>query len=579
MKSLILEQRWLSDFPDAQTVEDLARRSSVPSLVASFLLQRGIRTPDQVARHLSPTLSSLSDPWMLSDMDRAVSRLVSAVERGERIGVFGDYDADGVTATALTMQFLQELGLGALPYIPDREQEGYGLNVEGIRTLVRQGCTLIVTVDCGVTNHEEVALAGSLGADVIVTDHHEPSDTLPAALAVINPKRADSRFAFRELSGVGVAFNLVRALRSRLHELGHWRDGRVPNLKVYLDLVAIGTIADVVPMLGDNRIMTRAGMEVLDHGCRPGLEALKSVCGANSAITAFDVGFRLAPRINAAGRMAHATDALRLLLSRDRDEALGLARTLHQLNQSRQNEEARILAEAREMVFALGARSSYVLASRSWRKGVVGIVASRLVEECSRPVLLLAVDGEKAQGSGRSPEGLNLHETLTACSRYLTAFGGHKAAAGISLPFGALRDFSAAFEQAVTVRLAAAASDHGLRVDFFASVEELTDPLFHHHYDLLEPFGAGYPAPLFSLRDFTVSRARVVGQNHLKLTLAGSSVSDSRRDLDVVAWGLGDKVGLAWADLELACMPCFNMWGGRRRLELRLKDARYRSGS
>jgi single-stranded-DNA-specific exonuclease len=515
----------------------------------------------------------------MMDMDKAVDRLVKAVAQREQVAVFGDYDVDGVTSAALVSGFLEGLGLKVTVYIPHRENEGYGLNAEGLSNLASRGCKLLITVDCGISDNEEVALAGELGMDVIITDHHEPPDSLPCALAVLDPKRSDCDFAFKELAGVGVVFNLVMALRHRLRKLGHWKDGKEPNLKKYLDFVALGTVADVVPLLGDNRILVRAGLEVLDGSDRPGIKALKAVCSLDSGITSTDIAFRIGPRINAAGRMAHADKAFRLLVTDDESEAKQLADELHLLNQDRQAEEKHIFNEALDKIRSLEKQPAYVLSSPAWKIGIIGIVASRLVEQFHRPMILLALDGDEAHGSGRSPEGINLYESLCACSGHLSSFGGHRAAAGMRLPSDSVEGFCTAFQEVVASVLEQNDISPRLMVDCTADIEELIDPGFSRFYEHLEPFGAGYPAPLFAVRDFSVRQSRVVGNGHLKLSLTsrtGLKNEYMRGKMDLVGWGHGDKLGLPWEELELACMPCINVWQGRKQLELRLKDIRYR---
>jgi len=579
MSSVILEKPW--DFASLNTlvIDELAKKSGIPDIIAKFLYQRGISTPEAVSQHLSPKLKSLGDPWKMMDMDKAVDRLVKAVAGKEQVAVFGDYDVDGITSSALVFEFLEDLGLKTTVYIPHREKEGYGLNAEALRNLASRGCRLLITVDCGISDNEAVALAEELGMDVIITDHHEPPDSLPVASAVLNPKRPDCAFAFKELAGVGVAFNLVRALRHRLYELGHWNGAQIPNLKKYLDFVALGTVADVVPLLGDNRILVRAGLEVLDGCDRPGIKALKALCSLDSGITSRDIAFRIAPRINAAGRMAHADKAFKLLITKDESKAKQLACELHLLNQKRQTEENKILNQALDKIRLLERQTAYVLSSHEWKRGIIGIVASRLVEQLHRPVILLAMDGDEAHGSGRSPEGINLYESLCACSGHLSSFGGHMAAAGISLPSDSVKVFCKAFQKVVASILEQIDVRPRLMVDCTAGIEELIDPDFSRFYEYLQPFGAGYSAPVFAVRNFSVSRSTVVGNGHLKLSLtARTHVKNEhmREKVDLVGWGHGDKIGLPWEELELACMPCINVWQGRKQLELRLKDIRYR---
>ncbi len=556
-------------------IKDLSRQTGAPELITVFLYHRGLKTPEDITNHLDPALNSLNDPWSMADMDRAVDRLLKAISCREHVAVFGDYDADGVTSSALLYLFLQELGIKTTVYIPHREKEGYGLNEQGIRELSSRGCSLLITVDCGITNADEITLARSLHMDVIVTDHHQPPEKLPEAAAVLNPKRKDCAFPFKELAGVGVVFNLVRALRTKLYRAGHWNKGRVPNLKSYLDLVSLGTIADIVPLFEDNRILTKVGLEVMNTGGRTGMAALKKICGISGEIKSTDVAFRLAPRINAAGRMDDAMKAFNLLVTPDAQEATRLAQELHRLNQERQNQEGKILRQAAKMAREMGDQPAYVLASPEWKKGVVGIVASRLVDQMARPVLLLCLEGDLAQGSGRSPDGQDLYELLCACSNHLAGFGGHRSAAGLRLAASCLDDFSQAFLEAVKIQSKGESVARGIDVDCQINLEEIKDPAFIDFFELLEPFGEAYKEPVFNLNGFEVAASRIVGNNHLKLTLT-SRTGETGPAVELLGWSMGDKQDLPWTSLELACTPFVNTFRGQRRLQLQLKDARYK---
>lgn len=577
MKSIILGKPWQFDTVDQALVNDMAHKADMPQVIARLLCQRGINSLEIAEQHLNPTLASLSDPWRMADMERAVDRLVMAVATRERVVVFGDYDTDGVTASVLMSQFLSGLGLDVIIHIPHRVHEGYGLNIDSIRHFDTIGVGLVVTVDCGISNYNEIAFAAGLGIDVIVTDHHEPPAHLPPALAVLDPKRPDCRFSFKEIAGVGVAFNLVRALRSRLHSLGHWKNGDIPNLKNYLDLVAIGTVADMVPLMGDNRIMVKAGLEVINTKARPGIKALMKISGVHGLLGTKDISFRLAPRINAAGRLSHADEAFKLLATDDDRFAMRQAEKLNAINHQRQTEELVILNEAQGIINGLGERAGYVIYSRNWNKGVIGIVASKLMEQLRRPVILLAIEDNTAHGSGRSPEGLNLHEALSECSEYLTAFGGHKAAAGLHLTLDRLDPFIRAFENAITSRIARLDLQPRLKLDCPISMEELTSKRFQYFFEMLEPFGPGYPAPVLAVNNFNIHSSQVVGKGHLKLTLVPitSSGVPNGAKMELIGWGCGDKAELKWEGLELACTPYIAVWQDKKRLELRLKDARY----
>ncbi len=574
MESIILGKEWRFPSQEMEEVRELARCCRLPLFMAQFLYNRGIREKEAVLAHLSPTLSSLNDPFSMAGMGRAVERLLEAVRRREKVAVYGDYDVDGVCAAAVVYLYLRELGLDVSVYIPHRVREGYGLNSEAVRSVAGQGCSLLLTVDCGISNRDEVALANSLGMDVIVTDHHESPAELPPALAVIDPKQPGCAYPFKGLAGVGVAFNLVRALRSRLFQNGHWEGCGVPNLKRYLDLVALGTVADMVPLQSDNRILVRAGLDVLATTDRKGLAALKEVSGMNGAkVTTFDVGFRLGPRINAAGRMAHAMDAFRMLVSDDRAEAADLAQRLHGLNQSRQGLEGTMLRSALSLAEEYGDRPAYVLSSKEWSLGVVGIVASKLSDRLRRPVVLLAEEGEVAKGSGRAPESVDLYSAIACCKEVLLGFGGHRSAAGVTLNVKDIPEFRVRFEAAVASQ-APDVPGPALEVDGFMGVEEFCDPALAGLLDLLGPFGVEYPEPLVALRRFCVMERRTVGNGkHMKLRLAPAS-SCGMGSVDLLGWRHGDKLHLPWERLELLCAPYVNTFQGRQSVALELRDAR-----
>ncbi len=559
-----------------QEIEDLARGLRLPPFIVRFLYHRGFRDRDSIIAHLTPTLASLNDPFTMKDMERAVERLVQAVQGREPVAIFGDYDVDGVCGAALLHLALRELGLHTRVYIPHRVKEGYGLNKEAIHRLHNDGVRLILTVDCGVCDREEVELAASLGMDVIITDHHEPPAELPRAVAVVDPKRRDCPYPFKGLAGVGVAFNLVRAVRNRLFSTIGQEDS-APNLKKYLDLVALGTIADMVPLLSDNRILVRAGLNVLASTPRVGLRALKEVAGISSAgpITTTDVGFRLGPRINAAGRMAHAEEAFRLMVTEDPVQAQDIAARLHGLNSSRQTLEASTLKEARAMVEAMGDRPAYVLWSADWSQGVVGIVASKLVEAYGKPVILLADMGTVAKGSGRAPEPFDLYRALTSCSDLLMGFGGHRAAAGVTVSSQAKEEFRARFEQAVEEQLSCPSERPSwLVTDGRMGVEAFCDSGLTSLLSLLEPYGVDYPEPLVAVNRFSVVRRKAVGGGrHMRLILAPTS-GPANGTVALMGWRHGDKVNLPWERMELICSPYINTYQGVSRVNLELRDAR-----
>jgi single-stranded-DNA-specific exonuclease len=555
---------------DAAEAARLAEALGLHPLAGRVLVARGLVEPAAAGAFLAAPLADLPDPFRMKGMDAAVARLVRALEQGERIALYGDYDVDGVTSTALLAGFLRASGADVLTYVPHRLVEGYGLNAAAVEKLAAQGAKLLVTLDCGITSAPEVRAASVLGVDTVVVDHHTVPAELPAAAAILNPHQPGCGYPSKELAAVGVTFALAMALRKALRERGRYGAERPePNLKDALDLVALGTIADVVPLVDANRILVRAGLEVLARSRRPGVRALKRVAGVaeGALVTAGQVGFRLAPRINAAGRLDDAGRGVRLLLETDAERADALARELDRENQARQELERTILEEAlhdaAERVRA-GARG-LVLARDGWHAGVVGIVASRVVERFHRPAVLVALGEEEGKGSGRSIEAFHLHDALRACESHLVRFGGHRHAAGVTVARGKV----AAFREAFEAHAAAHVRDEDLvprcRIDGWVEERDVSERAAE---DLarLGPFGAGHPEPVFALRG-AAARARTVGAGgaHLKLALGR---------LDAIGFGMGDRLGLCGGPVEAAFTVGFDEWDGARRLQLRLRDVR-----
>lgn len=556
---------------DPEKTESLARELSLPPLVAQMLLYRGLCQADQVRDFFFPVLLQLPPPHLMKDMDRAVSRILKALEQGERIAIFGDYDADGITATALLVHFLKPLFPEILFYIPHRVREGYGLSLPGITFLKEQGVSLIITVDCGISNHQELEFARGLGLEVIVTDHHQVSRKgVPQASAVLNPKQKDCAFPFKELAGVGVAFYLVIALRQALEPKGFFPNGK-PNLKAYLDLVALGTVADVVPLLGVNRTLVREGLEVMTRSPHMGLAALKEVCGIHSekAVSSVDVAFRLAPRINALGRMRDAGEGVHLLITDDGKEARDLAHLMNQENSQRQVLEQIMIKEIGEHLQSclnIEEKKSLVLGSETWHRGILGLVASKLVEKWVRPVFLFTIEGETAHGSGRSIEGFNLFKGLEALEEYLLTFGGHAAAAGATLKISDLPAFEQAFEALVQNMVPEKALVPSLTIEGeveFACLEKDIAP----YLPRLAPFGSKNPEPVLATRQARVKSLRQVGNGHLRLKLEQKGII-----VNGIGFGLGNLALYPGDLIDLAYTPFISEYGSTPRLELRIKD-------
>lgn len=564
--------RWL--LPSHRDVESASTslEAGMPPLVARVLASRGLSTPEAAAQFMADSLADLPDPMLMKGMELASERLCAAIRRGEQIALYGDYDVDGVCSSALMKLFLQGVGAKVRSYIPHRLGEGYGLNREAVERLCAEGAQLLITLDCGITSVEEVALARGHGVDVLIVDHHTVPELLPPATAILNPHQPGCEYPTRHLCAAGVAFNLCIAARKRLRETGGFGDRREPNLRELMDLVALATVADVVPLTGANRVLVKQGLKELGEARRPGVRALKEVSGlsAHSPVTSGLVGFRLGPRINAAGRLDDASIGLRLLCSETFEEAVPLAQLLDAANAERQAIEQRMLNDAFAQAATRPEVRGLVLASEGWHPGVVGIVASRVVEKFHRPAVLVAMDGERGRGSARSIERFHLFDALSACSDHLARFGGHKHAAGLTVEAPRLADFTAAFERIAAERLCEDDLVPRCRVDAVVSAAEL-DERSVQALEMLGPFGCGNPEPVFVLRR-QVAHPRLLrakregGANHLKLSL------EMAPHLDAIGFGMGDRMELTEGPIDLAFQVSVDDWNGRRRVQLKLKD-------
>lgn len=566
----VRERRWRLRGVEPATVERLVRETGSPRLVATVLANRGFGETAAASRFLSASLAELHDPYLLLGMEPAVARLLAAVTSGEKVCVYGDYDVDGVTSVALLTDFFRVIGLDSMYHIPNRLEDGYGLSAEGVRRVAASGAAVIVTVDCGITAVEEARLCSELGIDLIITDHHTPGPLIPPACAVINPLQPGCPFPFKQLAGVGLAYNLAIALRGALRQAGHFAARPEPNLREYLDMVALGTVADIVPLVDENRIFVRHGLRELTRTARPGVQALKSVAGVDGPVTCGAVGFRLAPRLNAAGRLEDAALGVELLLCSDRQRGEIIAAELDASNVERQALEQEILRDALAMVRKsplLKGRKSIVLASESWHPGVIGIVASRMVELFHRPTILIALQEGNGRGSGRSIPNFHLHDALRACSEHLLKFGGHKYAAGLSIDEATLEEFAANFDAAAKGLLSDADLIPELAIDGVLTPADLTLELAER-IEGLAPFGMGNPEPLFLLQGARVTGQRVLKERHLKLRLAYGG-----RELEAIGFNISRSEG-AGAEVDLVCSLQINSWQGRRGLQLRIRDVR-----
>lgn len=564
-------RRWLLAQSHSAKEGRLAAELGISPLLARLLVNRNVDVPEQAANFLEGRLAKhLRSPMLFRDMGRATDRVVRALASGERIGIYGDYDVDGISGSAILIRFLRSLGTDPALYIPQRLREGYGLNEGGIRHLAAAGAKVVVTVDCGAVSHHEVAVATSLGMDVIVCDHHQVSPTRLPATAVLNPIEADAGFPFSGLCGAGVAFYLALGTRMRLRETS---GAKLPDLRRDLDLVALGTIADLVPIVEENRVLVKYGLRELAASAHPGVVALKAVSGVQNVNSA-TVGFRLAPRLNAGGRLADARRSVELLTTGDRSAAERLAASLDEENRARQAIEREIFDEALAMIEdagGLGERRSIVLASEDWHPGVIGIVASRLVERFYRPAILLAGNGGEGpfRGSGRSIPGLNLHEVLASCRSLTLGFGGHKMAAGLTMAGEHIPAFVEAIEAAVVARTAPSDFVPVRKVDCEVSFDCVGRDCIED-LERLEPYGIGNPQPLFMARQVVVRGSRVVGESHLKLLL-----EQQGRTLPAIGFGMADHQDVeAGRQLDVLFTPMVSSWQGADTLELRLLDIR-----
>jgi single-stranded-DNA-specific exonuclease len=566
----VARRRWRQrgSAPDPAAAAALARQLAAPPLVASLLLAKGLDAATAGA-FLNGRLADLPDPLLLPDMARAAGRVAAAVLAGERLAVHGDYDVDGITGTALLVEGLRACGATVDYHLPLRLKDGYGLSAAGLEQTAAAGCKVVISVDCGVSAVTEARLAGALGLDLIITDHHQPPPILPEAYAIVNPRRADSVFPCPDLAGVGVAFFLLAAVRRHLREAGWFAARPEPDLKSVLDLVALGTIADLVPLHGVNRILTQHGLARLADASRVGVAALREVAGVKT-VTCGVVGFQLAPRLNAAGRLEDAAHGVELLLETDHRAALATARLLDRFNRDRQQLEGETLAEALEMVANLPVEHTHalVLASDRWHPGVIGIVASRLVEKFHRPTVLIALDGEGGKGSGRSIRGLHLYQALQACADTLLIFGGHEMAAGLSLRRDQLPDFTHRFEAAAR----AALRDEDLLPVLFYDGVALLDELTLAQVagvERLAPFGMGNPEPVLLLEGVRARQLQPLAGGHLKfLACQGGDTSAA------IAFGMAERMTEFEGELDLLVSPQVNRYNGRETVQLRVRDMR-----
>jgi single-stranded-DNA-specific exonuclease len=566
---------WQSQACDEQAALRLASSLRIEPIVARLLCQRGLADADLAARFLNPSLEHLHDPMALADMHRAVERIVTAIARKERIAIHGDYDVDGVTSTVILRRLLERLGADVVHFIPERLRDGYGLQPSAIERLHADGVSLVISVDCGIRGAEAGQRAREIGVDLIITDHHEPDTRLPPAYAVINPKRHDCRYPDKYLAGVGVALKLVQALCRHT--------GRESWLPGFVKIAAIGTLADVVPLVGENRVIAKIGLDLLSRGPhKAGLRALLEVAGLHGkAIDSYHISFMVAPRLNAAGRMSTPDLATRLLLASDEaliEETRALALELDGENVKRQEEEAAILAAAKKIVQTdpeIGARSVLVVAGDGWHRGVIGIVASKLVDAFHRPAIVLSLDDGVGQGSCRSIPGFDMLGALERCAPMLVRFGGHKQAAGLSLAAERVREFRGAINAVADETLGPEDLMPRLRIDGDLTFRGITGGV-SSGVAALAPFGAGNPRPVFAARGVEIiDGPRMLKERHLKMAL-----KQDGRIFRAIAWRAAERhdyLAEHRAALDVAFSLEQNQYNGETYTELSIADFRLQS--
>lgn len=501
---------------------------NISEFVAKLLLSKNIKE-DEVNSFLNPDIKNLNDPYLLDDMDKIVNRICEAYNNSEKVVIYGDYDVDGITSITLIYSFLKDLGVDVNYYLPDRLTEGYGLNKNALQKLKDEGYDLVITVDCGISALEEVEYAKSIGLDICITDHHECSESLPNAIAIVNPKRPNSKYPFCYLAGVGVTFKVITALVKKLNMSDY-------NYLKYLDIVSLGTIADIVPLVGENRVITANGLKLLKVTKNEGLKALIKVAQI-AKVDSDSVSFGLAPRINASGRMADASVAVKMLLAKNEIDAYNYAKVLDEENTQRQEVERKIFKEAEEIIKKEGLEKNktMVIAGRAWHQGVIGIVASKLTEKYMKPVILLTYDDDMAKGSGRIPQGISLYEVLTKCEDLLVTFGGHELAAGLTLKTENIEKFRKKFEEVIKEMK----PDDFIRViDIDLEVTKDNINLDNvNAIDVLAPFGQKNKKPIFIYKSMKVeSVCTLKDDKHLKFKL-----KDGDFALDAIYFGAGTR--------------------------------------
>ncbi len=578
-----MHRQWFVNRTNPEYIKYLSKTSSISPVLAQILINRSIKTPEQIISFLNPNLAQLSNPFTITDMETAVKRILKAAEQNETVLVYGDYDADGITATAIVLKILKTLSINAYYLIPQRMVDGYGFKPHSIKYAKQVGATLIITVDCGITSMETVSLCKKEGIDVIITDHHEPVRSqesgarsqnkdekiitsnflLPNAFAVINPKISNPQSPVSNLSGAGIAFKLAHAFSNINDSLF--------NIYDFLALATLGTIADVVPLTGENRIIVKEGLKLIEDATNPGLHALKQVSRIGKKdLKAGLLLFTLIPRINACGRISEATDAIKLFLTDSYDEAMDIALWLEKLNKERQQIEESIYTEAMQHLSKKSKNPVIILSSEGWHRGVIGIVASRITEAVYRPVILFSIEGSFARGSARSIPSFDIHRALTRCSDYLITFGGHRQAAGLELMTEMIPYFEEHINKFASETLTEKDFVPLLEIDADVNLSDISSH-FMKELSMLEPFGIGNSEPLLGSKRLEIMYPKIVGNNHLKMKLR-----QKNQYFDAIGFDMGSYYEQLTGSniVDAVFTPSINEWEGNRIIQLHLKGIR-----
>ncbi len=557
-----MKKKWSFYEVEQEKINEISNKYNITKLLAQILVNRGITEEKEIRTFLEPTRNDFYDPFLLPDMEKAVDRIIEAINNQEKVMIFGDYDVDGITSVTVLKKFLKERGLETGYYIPNRLEEGYGLNKEAVEKIIEQGYTLIITVDCGISGIEEIEECNKLGVQTIVTDHHEQGENIPNAYAVVDAKRKDNKYPFRELAGVGIVFKLIQAISTKLNL-------EEKEYLKYLDIVAVGTISDIVPLINENRVIAKLGLMLIKMTKNIGLREL-IIASNYKQIDSNTISFGIAPRINACGRMGHQEEALKLFLTDNIVEAKEITNKLNKYNSERQEKEGNIFKQALEKLQTenIENRNTIVLGGDNWYHGVIGIVASKLTESFFKPTILVCFEGEEGKGSGRSIPSFDLHEALSYSGDYLEKFGGHAMAVGLTLKKENFENFKEKFEEFAeqknikqilpTIKIDCEISKNDLKLE---TVEELKK---------LEPFGEKNQRPCFVYKGLKINSIRALSEGkHLKLSLR-----DDNQLIDAIGFNLGHLVDefLIGDKVDIVGILEINEYNGIKKVQINLKD-------